>query len=570
MGKLLCNKIFCHTYPVPVNTFATTTLMPVQHRAQQQHYKKATLYAYVFDSSIVKMCVLILFSLLLLQPIAPAYAALDEETLLSDVEKVVEITPVIVEENVESIPASVAELSSEEVLNVSSEEVAEPEPVSTLSTSTLGFDTNDTDISITEVNSSNELPSDQNGTTSLPIFNDHASTSTSTTTENTTETLPQEVLVETPVVELQSVASTSATTTEIVEEVSVHNSSAFSFDTTECAVVGEGEFYCNENKAEPKATKDGVFSAPDRDGDLEIYVAKNGEQVQLTHNTTDDGAPYFDGLSERIVWHSMVSDRYQIFSYDLKSSEMTRLTDSNYNNMEPVAYGEVTLWQAWIDNNWEIMLFDGQTQRQITNNTQNDVSPHMREGYIVWQTQFDDAWQVAVYDQETKEVEYIASEGGLKVQNPRFVLVYDSTDKNGDMKTVGYDFDSKSSFDLGVLPQELPEELPEPDQTGETRALIQNKQTSREGESEVTIVPQDTGSTPNATTTPTDTQGSTLDLSQGTSTVSTVVQTSSTSPSIADVVLQSYASSTPVSQDRITIPAVVIPPYISTSTLEIS
>jgi hypothetical protein len=204
------------------------------------------------------------------------------------------------------------------------------------------------------------------------------------------------------------------------------------------------------------------------------------------------------------------------------------------------------------------MLYDGNEQRQITNNTQNDVSPHMREGYIVWQTQFEDAWQVAVYDQETKEVEYIASEGGLKVENPRFVLVYDSTDKNGDSRTVGYDFDSKSSFDLGVLPQELPEELPEPDQTGETRALIQNKQTSREGEQEVIDVePQTTSSG-----TTTEQSPHTLDLSAGPAVSSSTPQLQT----VEDVVIPSFSSTSAPSQVIFESNDLVIPPFTATTT----
>ena len=248
----------------------------------------------------------------------------------------------------------------------------------------------------------------------------------------------------------------------------------------------------------------------------------------------------------------------------MKTNTESYITNTEYNNMEPMAYGDITLWQAWINNNWEIVLYDGSTTRQLTQNAEQDVSPHMRGGYIVWQTQFVDGWKVAVYDQKTRKTEYIASEGGLKVENPRFVLVYDSTDGNGDTQTVGYDLDTKSTFALGSLPAQLPEKLPDPDQTGETRALIQAKQTSKEGESEVVILPQDT-STPNptnATTTATSSQGTTLDLTQGTSTVSTNTQATTT--------ITSYASSTPASQDMLAIPDIVIPPYIGTSTLEIS
>jgi hypothetical protein len=136
------------------------------------------------------------------------------------------------------------------------------------------------------------------------------------------------------------------------------------------------------------------------------------------------------------------------------------------------------------------------------------------------------------------------------------VLVYDSTDQNGDIKTVGYDFDTKSSFDLGVLPQELPQELPDPDQTGETRALIQNKQTSREGEQE--IVDVISGPSPTGTST----SDHTLDLSSP----PTQSATTSLSTTIEDVVIESYTVTPTSSQDFIDGFDLVIPPFTATST----
>ena len=123
----------------------------------------------------------------------------------------------------------------------------------------------------------------------------------------------------------------------------------------------------------------------------------------------------------------------------------------------------------------------GLDQRQLTDNDVHDVTPNVRGGYTVWQTQFADGWKVGVFDTSTKSIDYIDAVDGFGVaENPRFVLVFDQIDGNGDIKTLGYDFDSKSTIHLGSLPQEMPEELPEPEQTGETRALIQAKPSNRD------------------------------------------------------------------------------------------
>ena len=89
------------------------------------------------------------------------------------------------------------------------------------------------------------------------------------------------------------------------------------------------------------------------------------------------------------------------------------------------------------------------------------------------------------------------------------VLVYETEFENGDVVTKGYDVATGEIAPLATIPTELPDELPVPDSTGETRALIQNKNPSKE-ETEVltgpTLVGPDPGVPPTATAT-------TLDLS---------------------------------------------------------
>jgi hypothetical protein len=530
-----------------------------------------TLYRVVFDSKPVKYAVGFLLCFLLIQPIAPAFA--------DEVEGGVSDTPAVSvdteSESESETDSSVSETVEEEV---TAPEVTEPES---------------TEV-IAEVSEVEALPLESNGEGSEneeelpqeePVTPEVVTHSTATSTEplptenaTTTEETPEiveptgevpaeenEEVEEVEEVPTTPVATSSATTTVNQPEVPLifeaHNDNTYEFDTTQCAAVGDGSYYCSDTKDIQDPLKDGVFAAPDSGGDLEIFVRLNGEEEVLTHNEVDDASPYYDAASNRIVWHTLKNDRYQIVSYDLKEDELSTLTDTNYNNMEPVAFGELTLWQAWIDNNWEIMLYDGSATTRLTTNALQDVSPSMRGGYIIWQTQFTDGWQVALYNQETKSIEYIKSDAGMSVENPRFVLIYDSTNKQGDVQTVGYDLDSKETFTLGSVPAELPDELPDPDQTGETRALIQNKQTAREGENEVIDVPSPTTGTstpPTATSTP-----GTIDMTGGT------VATSSVPilvPEAVDVVIPPFATTTPQNPDVVDIPDVVIPPASGTTT----
>ncbi len=259
------------------------------------------------------------------------------------------------------------------------------------------------------------------------------------------------------------------------ESVSVTNSdSEFSFSKNECTQLASGSFYCRTPN--PNQLKDALFSAPDEDGDLEIFIVRDGQQVQVTSNQMDDAAPYFDQNSNTIVWHRLVDDRFQIISFDVESGEETKITNTSENNMEPTRQGDYTVWQRWIDGGWNIILFNGKTETQITKNTDNNVAPYIHGSLVVWNSR-DQAGDktIEMYDIQSKAYLTVDDPDGMSVSNPRMVFVFDSLHPNGDIVTRGYDVMAHKFIDLDSLPRELPEELPESDSTGETRALIQSK-----------------------------------------------------------------------------------------------
>jgi hypothetical protein len=108
----------------------------------------------------------------------------------------------------------------------------------------------------------------------------------------------------------------------------------------------------------------------------------------------------------------------------------------------------------------------------LTDNTTHDIGPRVNGEYIIWQAEEADGWMVNVYDASTKKIERIADADGASLENPRVVLVYDAKHDNGDIETRGYDLDTGTSVALGSEAPVLPETLPDPEQTGEERALI--------------------------------------------------------------------------------------------------
>lgn len=291
---------------------------------------------------------------------------------------------------------------------------------------------------------------------------------------NDNETMGPTTVPTTTATSTQPSAATS-TVTYVNSSTTVRNAqNRHQFAENECVSAGDGSFYCSKSEPEQTDLEDGVFSAMDAEGDKEIYIKRAGETVQITDDKYENSAPHYDQVSRRIVWHSLRNDRYQVISYDLDSGDSQPLTDNSYNSMEPAAYDNATVWQAWIKDNWEIILYENGEKRRLTENEHHDVAPNIYQDHIVWRSQVNGAWYIRIYDRTNGVIETIEGDESL-IENPRFVLVYDSVRENGDTQTLGYDLENKQVVPLSSKSRPVPDRLPEPDTTGEERALINNK-----------------------------------------------------------------------------------------------
>jgi len=357
--------------------------------------------------------------------------------------------------------------------------------------------------------------------------------------------------------EPQLLPAVEAEATANQQVVSVTESdSIVSFSKDECILLASGSYYCSA--PEQNTLKDALFAAQDAEGDMEIYFVKNGVQTQITSNSVDDAAPYYDQNTETIVWHRLIEDRFQIISYDIPTGQESVLTNTSENNMEPTRQGKYTVWQRWIGGGWNIILHDGENEEQITNTTSHDVAPYIHGTLVVWNRHAQDGTKtIEMYDVVAGSYVTIDDPDGLSVSNPRMVFVYDSLHPNGDIVTKGYDVLAKRFINLDSLPRELPTEIPSSDSTGETRALIQSKPSQKSEVEEV--IDGNASSTPAATAFPpelgTSTEALVLDLTSATTSGPLqVVAPQPSEPSLAefDLVIepfQSIATSSETVQD---------------------
>ena len=269
---------------------------------------------------------------------------------------------------------------------------------------------------------------------------------------------------------------------------------------------------------------------------------------QITFNTVDDASPYYDPASDSLVWHRLIDERYQIMVYDLASGEERQLTDTSTNNMEPFRADNIIVWQYWDNDAWQIMLFDGETANQLTNTSEHNLAPVVRNNLIVWHRIQYNEKTIEVYDLNSQAFMTIRDDNGGTISNPRMVLVYDAAMEDGAIETRGYDLVTGEITSFAAEPAPLPDEIPNPDNTGETRALLSSKLTTEEDSVDDLGVGDG-----NASSTPPDLE---LDLA------TTTVSTASTSALTLDLTeVETPVVSELASEPAVTIPDLVVTPF---------
>ncbi len=236
-----------------------------------------------------------------------------------------------------------------------------------------------------------------------------------------------------------------------------------------------------------------MYAEQGASGNMEIFLkTTRGKVKQITTNEFDDTAPHYDPESMRLVWQRLIDGRFQIILYDIMEQRETQLTFSKTNNMEPKVSDAGIVWQAWDNNDWEIMYFDGAYTEQLTSNEGQDVAPVIQDGYVLWSILGIEDQEARVYSIDTKETITITGHDGGSITNPRFVLVYDTEFENGDTITQSFDPATGLSEAIAARPAPEPIQIPENDPTGEIRALlIQGK--NQKDEADLDELPDDGG-----------------------------------------------------------------------------
>ncbi len=244
-----------------------------------------------------------------------------------------------------------------------------------------------------------------------------------------------------------------------------------------CLEFEDGSYYCikNTERAMPTSTEAAV-QAPtvfvNKDsvsGNRKIYLKENDQVKQISDEKEDTLFPGADLYGNSVVWQALVSNVWQIMVYDRTTASTTQLTWGGGNNMNPQIQKDVIVWQGWADNNWEIFVAQKSVLgtpsatstnsiwalKRITQNTWHDMFPRISNGFITWQVYKGGVWQVFMYNIETGITSQL-SQGSEKSENPRFVVLWEKRNIEGDVQTYGYDMTSGEELVIGKHEDKTP------------------------------------------------------------------------------------------------------------------
>lgn len=524
-NKTLYNNVYSR-YKPPENS---ASLPPTPQWA----LRAVGIYRFVFTTNVAAGAALLLCLSLLLQPVSQVYAeesdqeapvsVIEDGQIASEIETIETTEPANVEptddpdvldigddeadSGVADTPGDARDsdvTDTRTLVGQTDQEVTEDTATSTSSKSVLGESVgsdNDTELessSTSTASSTGAITDEDSDLTTHGTSGSQSSSTNNDTTQASSSNSSSEAVTTTGIGPESSNTSTeeptattsasnetkSASSTNVVPETvvvsNVQTDNVYAFNRNECTEVQDGSFYCQKISYDRVAAND-LFAAPDAGGDMEIYVTQNGQQMKITDNTVDDASPYYDARSKTLVWHRLINDRYQIMSYDVTTGEETQLTDTNVNNMEPTRNGEYTVWQRWVDTNWEIILYIDGEERQLTSSAEHDIAPNIRGNLIIWNVRASDGSEsLMTYDIAGDLYNQISDTDGVSVSNPRMLVMYEAQYQNGDTVMKGFDVVTGEIIPIESIPGELPTDIPSPETTGEVRALPTNPQAEEE------------------------------------------------------------------------------------------
>lgn len=150
----------------------------------------------------------------------------------------------------------------------------------------------------------------------------------------------------------------------------------------------------------------------------QIFYLYNGQSYQITSENYAHLHPVASG--HYVTWQAVVNGQGQVFLYDVLTGSQIQLSTVAPNEGIYMQDDKVS-WQGWDGNNWQIYFYNGTTANQITTGPNSSVHSATNGRQIIYAEQLsNDDWKAQSYDLGTGQVTTIRQGDTASTAYPRF------------------------------------------------------------------------------------------------------------------------------------------------------
>jgi len=147
----------------------------------------------------------------------------------------------------------------------------------------------------------------------------------------------------------------------------------------------------------------------------QVYYIFNSSKTFITKGPQNSSQAVSD--KEYIAYSMAIRGAGQIFLYHIPTDTTTQITHSS-TNLEPRLSNGNIVWEQWIDDRWQIFLFDGKAIRQLSAGDVS-VNPDIEGDEIVYARKNDKGeWRTVRYSIRDKQAQILRK--GLVAKHPQF------------------------------------------------------------------------------------------------------------------------------------------------------
>ena len=208
--------------------------------------------------------------------------------------------------------------------------------------------------------------------------------------------------------------------------------------------------------------------------------------TRITTNGYSDSFPCIKG--DYLVWQANVDGDQEIFLYNKATGVTTRMTDNDYDDVLPQTDGTYVVWQGLRDGEWDVFVWDGGQTQVVSEAGAQDYSPKVANGFVVWTSEpmyMDSSigpGEIVLYDIESQILTVLSAsvdpDNTRDDTSPRInsqVVIWTQTDEQNNGTVYMYDL---SAHTITENPNYPWRDSPQTD--GNLSVLIQNDGQDRE------------------------------------------------------------------------------------------